>query len=525
MDEVFGENNFRNAIVWKRSDAHSDVAQGATHLGRVFDTIFYYVRSESSKLNPIYTPLPQSTIDKWYRHTDEKTGRRYNMGDTSGPGGAKKGNPYFEWNGITRYWRFSPERMQELDDADLLAYTESGIAYIKRFLDESKGVPLQDWWDDISMIRGIHQNGESVFYPTQKPEALLERIIESSSKDGDIVLDAFAGSGTTCAIAERLKRRWIAIDCGKLAIYTVQKRMLNLKQQSGNKGAKITPKPYTLYNAGLYDFSTLRELPWEGWRFFALNLFQCKDEKHRLGGIKLDGYFKGADVLVFNHFEAVGAKVTYETIDDLHQALGKKIGRKFFIIAPALCFSFQEDYVDREKTRYYALRIPYSIINELHRRDFTAIRQPVDEGEVNDTVESVGFDFIRTPAAKVSYSVGKQTGGGLFNMLKVKIVTFKSEVVGRKKPLEDRESLAMLMADLDYDGDVFDLDCYAYADQMKADSYVVDLPIEGIGDRIMVVLVDIYGNEYREVKTRKELGLKEKGEEKPKEKPAKKQKR
>ena len=177
--------------------------------------------------------------------------------------------------------------------------------------------------------------------------------------------------------------------------------------------------------------------------------------------------------------------------------------------------------MDRDKTHYYALRIPYSIINELHRRDFTAIRQPVDEGEVNDTVESVGFDFIRTPAAKVSYSIGKQTGG-LFKMLKVKINTFKSEVVGRKKPLEDRESLAMLMADLDYDGDVFDLDYYGYADQMKSDNYLVELPLEGIGSRIMVVLVDIYGNEYREVKTRQELGL---TDAEPEPKRAKKRKR
>jgi site-specific DNA-methyltransferase (adenine-specific)/adenine-specific DNA-methyltransferase len=482
-------------------------AQGATHLGRIYDTILYYVRSDQTKLNPIYTPLPQSTIDKWYRHTEEGTGRRYNMGDASGPGGAKKGNPYYEWHGLARYWRFSRERMQELDDQNKLAYSESGIAYIKRYLDESKGVPLQDWWDDISMIRGIHQNGESVAYPTQKPEQLMDRIIESSSSEGDLVLDAFVGSGTTCAVAERLKRRWVAIDCGKLAIYTVQKRMLNLKRESGNKGPKLTPRPFTLSNAGLYDFTTLRELPWEGWRFFALNLFQCKDQKHHLAGIQLDGYLKGANVLVFNHLSAPGAKVTYETIDDLHQALGTRVGRRFFIIAPALSFAFQEDYVDRDRTRYYALRIPYSIINELHRRDFTAIRQPADEDEVNDTVEAVGFDFIRTPDAKVSYQVGRQQGG-LFRMLRVKVTKFKSEVVGRAgRDLEDMDTLAMLMADLDYDGDVFDLDHFSYADQLKAGNFTVDLPIEEIGERIMLVLVDIHGNEYREVKTRDELGL------------------
>jgi len=525
MDEVFGEHNYRNAIVWKRSDAHSDVAQGATHLGRVYDTLFYYVRSDQAKLNPIYTPLPQSTIDKWYRHVEEGTNRRYNMGDASGPGGAKKGNPYFEWKGKLRYWRFSKERMEELEREGKLAYSSSGIAYIKRYLDESKGVPLQDWWDDIAMLRGIHQHGESTSYPTQKPEQLLERVILSSSNEGDLILDAFAGSGTTCTVAERLRRRWIAIDCGKLAIYTFQKRMLNLRKETGNKGAKLNPKPFTLYNAGLYDFGTLRELPWEGWRFFALNLFQCRDEKHRLAGIELDGYLKGADVLVFKHLEAPGAKVTYDTIDDLHQALGKRVGRRFFVIAPALCFAFQEDYVDRDKTRYYALRIPYSIINELHRRDFTAIRQPVDEDEVNDTVEAVGFDFIRTPEAKVTYQTGRQTGG-LFQVLRIKIAKFKSEVIGRAgREMDDMDALAMLMADLDYDGDVFDLDHFCYADQLKADKFAVELPLEEIGQRVMLVLVDIHGNEYREVKTRQELGLaiaEEKPEEEPKKKSRKK---
>jgi DNA modification methylase len=97
-------------------------------------------------------------------------------------------------------------------------------------------------------------------YPTEKPEGVLARIVESSSGIGDIVLDAFAGSGTTCAVAEKLGRRWIGIDCGKLAIYTIQKRMLNLRAEIGNKGAVVKPNPFTLYNAGLYDFSKLRDL-------------------------------------------------------------------------------------------------------------------------------------------------------------------------------------------------------------------------------------------------------------------------
>jgi len=156
-------------------------------------------------------------------------------------------------------------------------------------------MPLRDVWE-LSIIAGF--KGERTAYPTQKPESLAARMLQVCSNRGDLVLDAFAGSGTTIAVAEKLGRRWIGIDCGKLAIYTMQKRLLNLHKEIGNKGPKLEPKPFTLYNAGLYDFSTLKELPWDSWRFFALQLFQCRDERHKVGGVKLDGYLKGASVLV-----------------------------------------------------------------------------------------------------------------------------------------------------------------------------------------------------------------------------------
>ena len=126
----------------------------------------------------------------------------------------------------------------------------------------------------------------------------------------------------------------------------------------------MTPKPFTLYNAGLYEFAKLRELPWPDWRFFALKLFQCTDEPHRLAGITLDGFRTGDDVLVFNHMQFGGVVLDYGVIEDLHARIGSRLGSRFFIIAPAASVAFIEDYVDMEATRYYVLRIPYSIINE-----------------------------------------------------------------------------------------------------------------------------------------------------------------
>ncbi|MFZ3137319.1 MAG: site-specific DNA-methyltransferase [Thermodesulfovibrionales bacterium] len=369
---------------------------------------------------------------------------------------------------------------------------------------------LAQEFNDYPVGTYAYTEAENVGYPTQKPEALLKRIIEASSKHGDIVLDAFAGSGTTCAASEKLNRRWIGIDCGKLAMYKIQKRMLNLHKEIGNTGPKIETKPFTLHNAGLYDFSKLKELPWDSWRFFALQLFQCRDEPHTIGGIKLDGYLKGSSVLVFNHMKEKGVRIDEETIESLHEALGTRIGNRLFIIAPALTFDFQQDYIPIDGVRYYALRIPYSIINELHQREFTCLKQPSDEMAVNDTVEAVGFDFIRTPDLKFECSIRKGKGDSP-GIAYIKIKTFKSEAVVRE-PMRKKgnlETLSMVMIDYDFDekSQVFDLDDVFYADAIEKANWELHLPVDSIGGKMMAVFIDIYGNEARVVIEPEQFGI------------------
>jgi site-specific DNA-methyltransferase (adenine-specific)/adenine-specific DNA-methyltransferase len=278
--------------------------------------------------------------------------------------------------------------------------------------------------------------------------------------------------------------------------------MLNLRREIGNKGGVLEPKPFTLYNAGLYDFSKLRELPWQDWRFFALQLFQCRDERHRINGIDFDGYRQGASVMVFNHMEAKhkDARITEETIQEIHEAVGSRVGRKVFIVAPTLAFDFQQDYVDFDKVRYYALRIPYSIIHELHRREFTALKQPSDEMAVNDTVEAVGFDFIRTPELKIKVGFEKPEAE-LFEQGFIKIETFKSDAVVREpfRKKGNLETLSMVMLDFDYDEEakVFDFDEVHYADAIEKAGWKVHFPMDRLGKKVMVVFLDIYGNEAR----------------------------
>lgn len=184
------------------------------------------------------------TADRWYRHIEEGSGRRYNKADITGPGGEAKGNPRYEIFGITRYWRYSRERMDQLIADGLVVQDRPGsVPYRKRYLDESAGIPLQDIWTAIPMLRGIASGGERTGYPTQKPEHLLERLIATSSNPDDLVADFFAGSGTTLAAAEKLNRRWIGVDLGRFAIHTTRKRLLNIPDC----------RPFDIKNLGSYE--------------------------------------------------------------------------------------------------------------------------------------------------------------------------------------------------------------------------------------------------------------------------------
>lgn len=227
LDAVFGTKSFRNEIVWKRSDAHNDARQGAAQFGRVHDVILFYTKSNEWTWNTLYTPLPQSTQDSWYRNVEDGTGRRYNKADlTAAKAG---GDTEYEWKGVRppagRYWAYSREKMEQMERDGRLVYSASGRPYMKRYLDESKGVPVQDWWDDISMLRGISGTGERLGYPTQKPEALLERIVAASSNPGDVILDPFCGCGTAVAAAQKLGRHWKGIDITHLAVNLIRTRL------------------------------------------------------------------------------------------------------------------------------------------------------------------------------------------------------------------------------------------------------------------------------------------------------------
>jgi len=275
--------------------------------------------------------------------------------------------------------------------------------------------------------------------------------------------------------------------------------MLNLKKKIGNQGAPLTPQPFSLCNAGLYDFDSLRSLPWDDWRFFALQLFECEDAPHTLNGVALDGTRRGASVLLFNHQKNPTLRIDEDFVRSLHDAIGDKIGDTFYIVAPKGIFDYQQDYLDFDGVRYYALRIPYSFISELHRTRFTTLKQPSDETAVNDIVDAYGFDFIERPTLEYQAGAGSREGSLLTEAF-VKITAFESRArIKGGQRLGGLETLSLLMLDYDYKNGVFDFDKVIYGHEIAAQNGTAYFPLETLGENVMAVFVDIHGNEAQEV--------------------------
>lgn len=288
LDQVLGENCFVNEIIWKRQSSHNDAKQGSKHLGRVHDTILLYARGDYT-FNHLYQAYDEAYVEKFYRHVEPGTGRRYSLGDITAPGGASpsKGNPCYEFLGVTRYWRFSRERMQELYDQGCIVQSKPGaVPRQKRYLDEGLGRPLGSVWDDINPVHG--SNRERVGYPTQKPLALLERIIQISSKPNDIVLDAFCGCGTAIQAAENLDRQWIGIDISPIACQVVSKRIQDNCKLKESEKLWLSDRGFIVRDLP-WDPAKLKELPHAEFENWAIIAMKGIPNKRKVGDFGIDG--------------------------------------------------------------------------------------------------------------------------------------------------------------------------------------------------------------------------------------------
>lgn len=272
MDAIFGASMFRTEIIWQRTTAHSDAKQGRKQHGRIHDVILFYTRTTEWKWNQLYTEYDEDYIRKMYRHVEEGSGRVYRLDNLTGPGGAAKGNPYYEVMGVSRYWRYSKEKMARLIEEGRIVQTKPGtVPAYKRYLDEMPGVSIQDVWTDIVNIGSA--SAESLGYPTQKPELLLERIIGASSNESDVVLDPFCGCGTAVAVAQKLNRQRIGIDITHLAVNLMRSRLIDTFGDSIKSTFQVVGEPTTLEDA-----ESLAEHDKYQFQFWSLGLIGARPE-------------------------------------------------------------------------------------------------------------------------------------------------------------------------------------------------------------------------------------------------------
>jgi site-specific DNA-methyltransferase (adenine-specific) len=222
LDAIFGVRNFHNEIIWKRTSSHNDASAA---FGSVTDTIFFFSKGKTPTWNRLRVPLSEAHVSAKYASVDEN-GRHYATRDLRSP--HPRPNLTYDYKGYKPHqngWSISRELMEQYDREGRLYFPPSkdGRIRLKIFLDQSKGLTLQNLWDDIPPINSQAQ--ERLGYPTQKPVALLERILSASSNEGDVVLDPFCGCGTTVHAAQKLNRKWIGIDITHLAISLIQKRL------------------------------------------------------------------------------------------------------------------------------------------------------------------------------------------------------------------------------------------------------------------------------------------------------------
>jgi len=285
MDAIFGPMNFQSQVIWKRTTAHSNVYRA---YGAITDTIFFYSKTNKFTWNQPYINQTPEDIASKFPNID-KDGRRWRSENLRNPGIRPNLHyPYTASNGITYQphpngWTCTLEKMQKLDREGRLHFPlkTGGRLRLKLCADESLGIKAQNLWDDISPVGA--QATERLGYPTQKPEALLERIIQASSNEGDLVLDPFCGCGTTVAAAQKLKRRWIGIDITHLAITLMKKRLLDAFGAEAQ--FKVTGEPTSLPDAAALAESDPYQFQW-----WALGLLGARPVEQKKGADKgIDG--------------------------------------------------------------------------------------------------------------------------------------------------------------------------------------------------------------------------------------------
>lgn len=446
MDEVFGKNNFRNEIIW----SYKSAGMSKSTFPRKHDNILYYSKdSNQVQFDPIYVPHPEKVLRRFQR-------------DEIGP--------YQLVNG-------------------------------KKYYANPQGKPIEDVWEIILANRDSQRTG----YPTQKPEELVERIINCSTSKNDLVVDCFAGSGTTAAVAEKLGRRWITCDFGKHSIYTIQKRMLEIADskklgkdiKNGEKHGKPA-KSFCIASVGAYDFQRIMNLRENKSAYidFVLSLFGVTDRAPFTDGEYSDDYankFKVANVYAQKDGNPVevypiweddylkNIKIDEEYLEGIIAQSGGKLKGPYYIIAPETCDVVGDTKIG--ETEFNILSFPYKILEEASR-NFQLTEQPSSADNINDLVSSVGFYFNE----EVDIGAERDKQG-------IKITRFVTSILNAEgNHYDGLNGLAMILLDKDYDGNTFRIEEAIYHKDISEEGVC---KVSGLTDKIALIAVDKHGNESK----------------------------
>lgn len=519
MDEVFGKQHFRNEITWRRQVVRG-MKTHAKYMPFSADYIFLYTKSDNAVWNIIekeaFISIPEA--DKKYMKDKGgyfRTSDRGSYSDESIIRLSKEGRIYVTNGG------------KLIIKGGKVSTTKGNIAikyYREQIGEMVKEVTVADnIWDDIPGMGIV--SSEYIGYPTQKPEGLLERIIRASSNDGDIVMDFFGGSGSTAVVAEKLGRKWITCDLGKLAYFTMQKRILQIEDSKNLEASKKKygkkAKSFVTAQLGIYDLKKALDLEWQKYQEFVSGLFEVEIKKSKIAGFEFEGKKNDFPVKIFDYQTFKNSTINEKYLKDIHAVIGKKSSGRVYIIAPANFVDFLSNYHEIDGVKYYFLKIPYHVIKELHKTPFQKLRQPQSKKNVNDLEEAIGFHFIRHPEVKSELKKNNDD-------VKILIHSFTSKELESDKAQDEKgmrnfETLSAIFVDKSYNGKAFEMDDAFFADELlpkkrsKKEDSDEDIKAElkkiekkgleisfkksELGKQIMVIYTDIYGNDFTETFT------------------------
>jgi adenine-specific DNA-methyltransferase len=514
LDEIFGENGFLSQIIWQRHDPHNDAVN---RYGRIHDVLYWYSKTSE----PLYNyqdiveklseralrefslvELSDGSIEPYVGQMLLPGMRRFKLDDCTVKGQNQKRK--FMWRGAVpsdkRQWPF--DSTAEMDEAVTrgafyLRNPNRGAARCRKsYLDnrETEGQLVQDIWLNLGRMKG----GSS--YPTQKPEMLLERIILASSNKDDLVIDAFAGSGTTGVVAEKLGRRWILCDFGKHATYIMQKRMMTIADspQLGTPGSyksryEKDAKPFCVVSVGAFDFEKIMNLRKnrDAYISFVMGIFGLTERddqlaaKYRVNNVC--ALKEGNPVEIYPVWDDEflrNVRIDEEYLRGILAQSGGNLKGDYYLVAPETCVRVGETQMKNargERVTFKPLTFPYKVLEEVARY-FTIEEQPSSPDNINKLISSVGFYFNET----VEVDIKKKTNG-------LKISRFTTSILDRKeKRYEGLDGLAMLLIDSDYDEDKgFTVDTVIYQKDIKDNEAAAG----GLTNKSAVIAIDKHGNE------------------------------